>query len=382
METDEPVINYEYNNSLLGRETSNNTNSSNNHLGAAMTEAAQKERRNSIRDILADDTLTPLEKRRSIQSLMDGRRRSSNATYSSSDSGGIAHAAAEAAAYYNSDNEDDPMDGTTTSNNTNATSAALVYQYGYATGSVPADHGGGDDDDDDGQRWHRRKERSTSLPGWSDVGVQAVAPLAAASVKNNPNSVWDDPLNVSRRMEKSRPACSHYERNCTIVSPCCGLAFGCRICHDECPVLPMPFAKRPQRPGVSDANASTQQQQQQQQPVRIHWADADAAKRRQEKRPSLPLGFDEVETHHQIDRFAIAEIICRLCYVRQSSKTYVFVFGRSFHSHHEPKNLWQAPCHLYMNTIPLHVHSHTFVLRTVSQEFLPKLPCSIWCLSL
>jgi hypothetical protein len=42
METDEPVINYEYNNSLLGRETSNNTNSSNNHLGAAMTEAAQR----------------------------------------------------------------------------------------------------------------------------------------------------------------------------------------------------------------------------------------------------------------------------------------------------------------------------------------------------
>ena len=241
---------------------------------------------------------------------MDGRRRSSNATYSSSDSGGIAHAAAEAAAYYSSDNEDDPMDGTTTT----TTSAALVYQYGDAAGGVPGD-------DDDGQRWHRRKERSTSLPGWSDVGVQAVAPLAAASVKNNPNSVWDDPLNVSRRMEKSRPACSHYERNCTIVSPCCGLAFGCRICHDECPVLPMPFAKRPQRPGIGDAHASTQQQQQQ--PVRIHWADADAAKRRQEKRPSLPLGFDEVETHHQIDRFAIAEIICRLCYVRQSSKTYV-----------------------------------------------------------
>lgn len=296
METDEPV-NYEYDNSMGQQQ----------NAGAVMTEAAQKERRNSIRDILADDTLTPLEKRRSIQSLMDGRRRSSNATYSSSDSGGIAHAAAEAAAYYSSDNEDDPMDGTTTS------SAAAVYQYGDATGGRPAD-------DHDGQQWHRRKERSTSLPGWSDVGVQAVAPLAAASVKNNPNSVWDDPLNVSRRMEKSRPACSHYERNCTIVSPCCGLAFGCRICHDECPVLPMPFAKRPQLPGVGEVQA-----QQQQQPVRIHWADADAAKRRPEKRPSLPLGFDEVETHHQIDRFAIAEIICRLCYVRQSSKTYVLL---------------------------------------------------------
>lgn len=315
-------MNYEYDTSM-GRQLPS--------FGPAMSEAAQKERRNSIRDILADDSLTPLEKRRSIQSLMDGRRRSSNATHSSTDSGGIARAAAEAAAYYSSDNEDDPMDGTTNS----AAAAAAVYQYGNATGGG----GGAPSEDDDGQRWHRRKERSTSLPGWSDVGVQAVAPLAAASVKNNPNSVWDDPLNVSRRMEKSRPACSHYERNCTIVSPCCGLAFGCRICHDECPVLPMPFAKRPQRSG-----GGIDDDQQSQQPVRIHWADADAAKRKQEKRPSLPLGFDEVETHHQIDRFAIAEIICRLCYVRQSSKTN---FCKSCHAqfgayHCNICNLWMS----------------------------------------
>lgn len=311
METDEP-INYEYDNS--------NHQSRQDCFGAAMSEAAQKERRNSIRDILADDSLTPLEKRRTIQSLMDGRRRSSNATHSSSESGGMAQAAAEAAAYYCSDNEDDPMDATGSSyahvsvnTNTNASAAtaavavAAAYQYGHAAGGAMSE---------DGQPMHRRRERATSLPGWSDVGVQAVAPLAAASAKNNPNSIWDDPLNVSRRMEKSRPACNHYERNCTIISPCCGLAFGCRICHDECPILPMPFAKRPQRHSGDGATAEPQ-------PVRIHWADADAAKRRQEKRPSLPLGFDEAETHHQIDRFAIAEIICRLCHVRQSSKTYV-----------------------------------------------------------
>jgi CHY zinc finger len=28
-------------------------------------------------------------------------------------------------------------------------------------------------------------------------------------------------------------ACVHYERNCTIIAPCCGRTFGCRICHDE-----------------------------------------------------------------------------------------------------------------------------------------------------
>ena len=28
-------------------------------------------------------------------------------------------------------------------------------------------------------------------------------------------------------------ACVHYERNCNVIAPCCGVAYGCRICHDE-----------------------------------------------------------------------------------------------------------------------------------------------------
>lgn len=28
-------------------------------------------------------------------------------------------------------------------------------------------------------------------------------------------------------------ACVHYERNCSMVAPCCNRVFGCRICHDE-----------------------------------------------------------------------------------------------------------------------------------------------------
>ena len=31
----------------------------------------------------------------------------------------------------------------------------------------------------------------------------------------------------------SNAACVHYERNCTIVAPCCQRVYGCRICHDE-----------------------------------------------------------------------------------------------------------------------------------------------------
>lgn len=36
---------------------------------------------------------------------------------------------------------------------------------------------------------------------------------------------------------------------------------------------------------------------------------------------SLPTSFHEEETHHNIDRFAIKEVICRKCYTRQSSKS-------------------------------------------------------------
>lgn len=28
-------------------------------------------------------------------------------------------------------------------------------------------------------------------------------------------------------------ACVHYQRKCNIVAPCCGVPFGCRVCHDE-----------------------------------------------------------------------------------------------------------------------------------------------------
>lgn len=260
-----------------------------------MTQAAQKQRRNSIRDILADESLTPLEKRRGIQSLMDGRRRSSNATHSSEDGsrGEMFRSAREAAAFYTSDNEDETMQ--------NGAAAAAAAEYGYSNGDNAVEAG----------PQHLRKGRSTSMPGWSDSGMQGQSVIANATNSGDGNSVWDDPINVSRRMEMARPPCNHYERNCTIVSPCCGLAFGCRICHDECPELPMPFAKRPGQDACIPV------------PPRVNWDSGDTPKRKQEKRPSLPLGFDEEETHHEIDRFAIAEIICRLCYTRQSSKRYV-----------------------------------------------------------
>jgi hypothetical protein len=99
----------------------------------------------------------------------------------------------------------------------------------------------------------------------------------------------------SKRMELSRPECGHYERNCTMIAPCCGAAFGCRICHDDCPILP---------PKIT----------------------IQQARRRYPRSSSLPSSFTNMnqnpdDTHHAIDRFAVREIICRMCYTRQSSKT-------------------------------------------------------------
>ena len=73
-----------------------------------MTLDEEKERRASIKDIMQDPQLTPLEKRLSVQSLMDGRRRSSTRI-----SGGpmsMAAAAAAAAAEFYDSSDDEMMD--------------------------------------------------------------------------------------------------------------------------------------------------------------------------------------------------------------------------------------------------------------------------------
>lgn len=334
---------------------------SNSAIAAAITttQRAQQERRNSIREIMADESLTPLEKRRNIQFLMDGRRRSSashvstGSVGSSNSPGVMATSAMEAAENHQSDNEDNYSHHSSgnqyayninyadaSMNGTSNTMDSEYYGYGDYSSQQQTQQHSQDQSASvvvneellqalDAGGAAGRKQRSSSMPLWSEDTTRAAAPLVAASS----NAIWDDPVNISRRMEKSRPPCSHYERNCTIVSPCCGLAFGCRICHDECPVLPMPFAQRPPPPPqrteaiVSDSSGSTDTASQDRPPKPqeriLNWEAVERAKHRHEKRRSMPLNYDEyaIETHHEIDRFAITEIICRLCYTRQSSKT-------------------------------------------------------------
>jgi len=152
-----------------------------------------------------------------------------------------------------------------------------------------------------------------------------------------------DPNALSRKMEKSRPPCGHYQRNCSIVSPCCGLVFGCRICHDDAPVLPPPFllvdgqvdylaAAGMAGAGAASSSAVAASATPGNPPALFH------------RSASLPPHFSEEESHHEIDRFLIKEIVCRECFTRQSSKTNNCVScGIQFGTYHCSKcNLWMS----------------------------------------
>lgn len=261
------------------------------------------ERRKLIQAIMSDSSLSQKEKSKSIQSLMDGRpRRSSEHSRASvgtaSGDGSVAsyvnsisQAAAAASAFYGYEHEyeDVSINGEAVNNkdDRSLTSAATIpsrrpdeYDHCQIVGQT----------NPTGLSYREYHGRSQSLMGWKD-GSERITAAA--------NATFCDPVTLSKLMEQSRPPCEHYVRNCSLVSPCCGLAFGCRICHDECPELPPPIATR-----------------------RSSITNVPAHHSKLERRRSLPHAFqEEEETHHLIDRFAVKEIICRKCYTRQSSKT-------------------------------------------------------------
>jgi hypothetical protein len=197
-------------------------------------EEDHRHRRASIKAILADDSITPTERRKSIQHLMDGRRSSIGTNSVASSSG-------------------------------SSTPVPNDLDYGYGdVGPTMAQQN---------NSLHNYGEP----PSFAYEGDQCV-PVANDSTK---------------RAEQSRPHCSHYERKCTMIAPCCGAAFGCRICHDDSPILP---------------------------PLLIM-----KQTRRYPRSSSLPGSFTAMqqtpeESHHNIDRFAVKEIICRECYTKQSSQ--------------------------------------------------------------
>jgi CHY zinc finger len=200
------------------------------HRSGSMSQDEERQRRASIKAILADERLPMQERRRSIQNLMDGRRSSI----------GTASVASTASTTYG---DDDP--------------------YGY--GDPEAYQGGSQD-------------QSRDYRG----GMRLDSSFVCEPVSNE----------MTMRAEQTRPPCTHYDRRCTMVAPCCGAAFGCRICHDDSPILP---------------------------PLLIQ----KRAMGRYARSSSMPMNtsMSPEDTHHNIDRFAVKEVICRECYTKQSSKT-------------------------------------------------------------
>jgi hypothetical protein len=275
------------------------------------SEEEQTNQRKRIKEIMSDPHLSQQEKSRAVHSLMDGRRRqlssSSNHSIDCSNHSGshyannMARAAAQAHEYYSSD--DDEGDAIMS----DTASVAEDLSYGYdppdarsAASSVTAD-GANAGDVTIKQSYREFHGRSHSLQDWNDTDRAAAAA--------NTSFFEGHPAHISRLMETSRPICEHYDRNCTIISACCGLAFGCRICHDDCPVLPKPLYAR--KPTANNDTVFAERMD-----------DLKKHKSTMERRRSMPLDFaEEEENHHTIDRFAIREVLCRSCYTRQSSKS-------------------------------------------------------------
>lgn len=217
----------------------------------SMSHEEERQRRASIKAIMNDTSITPKERRRSIQNLMDGRR-SSIGTASVSSSAG------------NTDESSNPY------------GFGDASPYGFGDSS-PYGYG------DAGPTPRGEGSHGT---GYGEVSPSSLDNGYCIPVCNE----------NTKRAEMTRPPCNHYERKCTLVSPCCGATFGCRICHDDSPILP---------------------------PLLI----AKQAARRYARSSSLPGGYTSMDpqapedTHHTFDRFKVKEVICRECYTKQGAKT-------------------------------------------------------------
>ena len=145
----------------------------------------------------------------------------------------------------------------------------------------------------------------TQLPQTTSPKNDFVSPTTTASISAGMVSVCQpcQPTEHSKRSEMSRPKCDHYSRNCSIVAPCCGATFGCRFCHDDSPVLP-PLLNQSERSKRTETRPGS-------------------GRRKYQRSCSMPTSFASFAEpqHHNIDRFAIKEVICRKCFTRQSSKT-------------------------------------------------------------
>lgn len=272
----------------------------------SMSEMEQTERRASIKSIMTNPNMTPLEKRRSIQNLMDGRRASfdyagrnpylemkarremeerRNAQLNGregirteGENGGVAsthvHSSNNSATASSLGGALNNGTLSTDANNTAAT--GRFHRRSSSDGQSALRHSmiesiGGDEDAMDVEHhpvdsrdasmehiFHGNNNPANSAAATSVTSEEmakkhpysartTAVPMAGAGLHSQPPSPSSNPKQQARRRNsiefakrsiETAPRCNHYERKCHIVSPCCGATFGCRICHDDCPVLP------------------------------------------------------------------------------------------------------------------------------------------------
>ncbi|KAL9186517.1 LOW QUALITY PROTEIN: hypothetical protein ACHAXT_005755 [Thalassiosira profunda] len=394
----------------------------------SMSDMEQSARRASIKQIMQDGRLSALEKRRSIQNLMDGRRRSTidcgqtqpylqakaneamrregmNRRRSSSfgndegmspgnersngGDGSLGGGMERRNTDMSLESDDQPAVAVrpfsggspaawasyhAQNNAANSGSAAAEAPAAAAAhaNSCPPSFGGGAGGDS--SRQSPTSENYINVPDHTPAAEAAIAAahlqtrseqfaekhpysatstrvpaVAARASEAHPFNLKDDGggkagsqrsnAEFARRAIETAPPCTHYERNCHIVSPCCGATFGCRICHDDCPVLPPLLDARTMEGMLHDAEMGTG-----------GGASGGAGGRKYQRvlrTSSMPTSLNASlapAEHHNVDRFAIAEVICRECFTKQSSKTNVCVnCNVRFGEYHCPIcNLWMS----------------------------------------
>lgn len=249
---------------------------------------SEQERRASIKAIMTDISLTEEERRRSIQQIMDGRRRSS-----------MNHLRRSSTGYLSTGER--TQDETSTEED----GCDVVSPITTPVGNMRRAY----------KRSHSEPIRSASIK-FDVLNIQEEEP------ETFPNVAYDidgRPTGDPKELEMNRPNCDHYERNCSLISPCCGMVFGCRICHDECDDLCPPIFKV-ELDEIMSKNDSDPSHV----PQKIKLKDGMKAKH--SRRGSMSSIMSSIsamgdDVHHNIDRFSVVEVICRQCYTLQSSKT-------------------------------------------------------------
>ena len=298
----------------------------------SMTENEQQERRQQIKAILADRSIPEVERRKSIQALMDGRRSSigSQASYGSgygsSYAGGVSGVSHASSHHSLASSGSLHADGQPTSVlQAHIAAGGVHHPHQVHPGPEGAAHAPTHGFHPDDRTVHSASAVLMGYKPKSHPYNSSTTPVPAVAAQDQQAYYQQSATEHSKRAELSRPACEHYNRNCTIISPCCGAAFGCRICHDDCPVLPpviQQCERVPEEPmgmssglGVMDHEGAAM--------AGGNGGDGGGAGRQYPRSASMPVSlasFQEPQ-HHTIDRHAIREVICRRCYTRQSSKT-------------------------------------------------------------